>query len=139
MWGGGAALFSSGSQGSSSSSTSESSTRTSEYDSRDLTPSLSTSSDTTFADLGLLAGIAEDDDDSSSRSGSDADSGSPGSDSDTDSSSGSGGDFPVRFKQCTFKENHASEDGGGICESFRGLVGGFAQCDQGGGRGGGHM
>ncbi|CAM9633125.1 unnamed protein product, partial [Laminaria digitata] len=47
VWGGGVALFSSGAQGSSSSS-SESSTRTSLYDPSDLTPSLSTSTETTF-------------------------------------------------------------------------------------------
>lgn len=89
VWGGAVAMFSSGAPASTSSSTSTEASPSSGSDEENLTPSLAVSEIAT----------------------------SPGG------RGGTGSDYsveetPVKFRWCQFSDNYASEDGGGICESF---------------------
>lgn len=111
LWGGAVASFSSGGAVSSSSALESGSflSSASDYDPSDLTPSLSTTgAETTVTSLvDVDAGTASGDG-SGDGSGSDGVGG--------DSSNSASTTTPVKYLDCRFEGNYASEDGGAICK-----------------------
>lgn len=115
LWGGAVASFSSGNSASSSSSALESGSflsSASDYDPYDLTPSLTTAGDgtTVTSAAGAVAPAV---------AGAGAGSGDGDTDADGDGDDGdadSGSSSPVKYLDCLFANNRASEDGGAICE-----------------------